>query len=114
MKSPKLLLLGVFALISTETSNARKSDNLMSTLRSEISERKLAFFADFDINICMSHCTRNYQDALAYKCAVSNTVITHEAGSPLLIFQCTIFLIYLIPFFVTPSNAEHSAAEEAR
>jgi hypothetical protein len=85
----------------------------MSTLRSEISERKLAWKADFDINICMSHCTRNYQDALAYKCKVSNPVITHEAGSPLLIFQRTIFLIYLIPF-LPQSNAEYSAAGKAR
>ena len=122
MKNPKFLLLGISILIFTATSKAHNPNNLMSTLRSEISERRQLGLNGNQpasiINNCMQNCNRNWDDAKAYKCSVSNPV-THEAGFslqfPMLIFQCTIFLnFYLIPFLATPSNAAHFHAGEAR
>ena len=95
MKNPKLLLLGVFILIFTATSRAHDPNNLMSTLKSEISERGQRLLnADQSKSVCMANCNRNYDDAKAYKCSVSNSDFKHEAALPVqvsrLIFLCAI------------------------
>jgi hypothetical protein len=119
MNNPKLLLLGISILIFTATSKAYNPNNLLSTLKSEISEqRQRVLNADQSTSVCVRNCERNYDDAKAYKCSVSNPGFKHEAGLPVqvsrLIFQCAISSFYLIPFFDTPSNADHFAAEETR
>jgi hypothetical protein len=75
MKNPKLLLLlGLSILIFTATSKAYNPNNLLSTLKSEISEqRQRVLNADQSMSVCVRNCERNYDDARAYKCNVSKS-----------------------------------------
>ena len=91
MKSPKLLLLGVSILTFIATSKATIS-NFMSTLKSEISGgRQLLLNADSSVSVCKQNCNRNYDDAKAYKCSVSNPV-----------FQCKFSSVQFPSFYLTP------------
>lgn len=99
-----LKLFGISILILTATSKAYNPNNLLSTLKSEISEqRQRVLNADQSMSDCMRNCERNYNDAIAYKCNVSNPGFKHEAGLPVqvssLIFQCNIFLILSYSLF---------------
>jgi len=73
MKKPKWHLLGISILIFIVTSKAHNRVNLISALNSEIREqRPRVLNVEQSTSVYMQNCNRNYDDAKAYKCSVSN------------------------------------------